>query len=299
MKQFPFFRSDNHDKLKHQQRRAYQYRSSWESTHRWLSHDKEKNLMYCAICQSHGKVNTFTKGTNNYKTTTLDRHATSKVHQAALLDKKTQHDMVKSIATALSQKEQLVIKALQTVYYMAKTDVANHKYHETLEWLEYMGIAELSHISSGKNATNMSHHIMEEMQDAIAKVITKKVLWRMKAQSPSWRMRAQTSPSWRMRAQTSPSWWMRAQTSPSWWMRAQTSPSWWMRAQTSPSWRMRAQTSPSWWMRAQTSPSWRMRAQTSPSWRMRAQTSPSWWMRAQTSPSWWMRAQHRHHHLGG
>jgi len=131
--------------------------------------------MYCTICQSHGKVNTFTKGTNNYKTTTLDRHAKSKVHQAALLDKKTQHDMVKTIATALSQKEQSVIKALQTVYYMAKTDVANHKYQETLEWLEYMGIAELSHISSGKNATYTSHHIMEEMQDAIAKVITKQI----------------------------------------------------------------------------------------------------------------------------
>lgn len=133
--------------------------------------------MFCTICLSHSKVNTFTNGTNNYKTTTLDRHAKSKAHQTALLDKKTNHDMEKTIAAALSQKEQAVVKAMQTVYFMAKTDTANNKYQETLEWLEHMGIAELSHISSGKIYI-ASHN--GGLPDAIANVITGSIDKRIK-----------------------------------------------------------------------------------------------------------------------
>lgn len=148
------------------------YVRSWENSHKWLLYKPDKNLMFCSLCLNHGKVNSFTTGTNNFKTTTIERHVQSRLHQNAVQEKKGKQDMKKTLTAAQSSKEQSVIKALQTVYYMAKTDIANNKYQETLEWLAFMGVEDLAHIGSGKNATYTSHHILEDMQKSITSVIT-------------------------------------------------------------------------------------------------------------------------------
>jgi hypothetical protein len=89
------------------------------------------------------------------------------------MENKGKSDMQRTLASALSKKEEAVLKAMQTVYFQAKTDVANNKYQDTLEWLEFMSVAELANLASGKNCTYTSHHIMEDFQDSIAIVVSK------------------------------------------------------------------------------------------------------------------------------
>ena len=83
--------------------------------------------------------------------------------------------MKSTLESVSSKKEAAVLKALQTVYFLVKSDISNNKYQEILEWLEFMGVAELANLSGGSNATYTSHHILEDFQDSIAQVITESI----------------------------------------------------------------------------------------------------------------------------
>ena len=49
------------------------FRLAWKNVYPWLQYDEEKG-MPCSICVRHRKNNTFTKGTNNFRSSTLERH---------------------------------------------------------------------------------------------------------------------------------------------------------------------------------------------------------------------------------
>ena len=46
---------------------------------------ERKNMMTCSLCIKHKKKNAMTSGTNNFRTSTLTRHADHTDHKAALL----------------------------------------------------------------------------------------------------------------------------------------------------------------------------------------------------------------------
>lgn len=54
----------------------------------------------------------------------------------------------RTLASALSEKGEAALKAVQTVYFYAKTVVANNTYQEISEWLEFMIVAELANLDS-------------------------------------------------------------------------------------------------------------------------------------------------------
>ena len=49
------------------------FRLAWKNVYPWLQYDEEKG-MPCSICVRHRENNTFTKGTNNFRSSTLERH---------------------------------------------------------------------------------------------------------------------------------------------------------------------------------------------------------------------------------
>ena len=52
---------------------------AWKNVYPWLQYDKEKG-MWCSICVKHQKNNAFTKGTNNFWSSTLERHVAHHDH---------------------------------------------------------------------------------------------------------------------------------------------------------------------------------------------------------------------------
>ena len=49
------------------------FRLAWKNVYPWLQYDEEKD-MSCSICVKHKKNNAFTEGTNNFRSSTLERH---------------------------------------------------------------------------------------------------------------------------------------------------------------------------------------------------------------------------------
>ena len=112
------------------------YMQSWEAQHKWLLHEQGKK--YCKLGKKHDKVNVFTAGTSNSRMTTLTRHVQSKCHQAAILECHGQAAMKSTLQSVTSKNEAAVLKALQTVSFLVKSDKTNNKYQEILEWLEFI-----------------------------------------------------------------------------------------------------------------------------------------------------------------
>ena len=63
-----------------------------------------------------------TTGSDKYKKDSLQKHALTHEHRAALESRK---DMQHAVATVYSQQEQAVLAGLRTVYFMGKKNLAN------------------------------------------------------------------------------------------------------------------------------------------------------------------------------
>lgn len=61
-----------------------------------------------------------------------------------------------------------VVSAVRNVYWLAKEEVATHKYQSLNELVLLQGWSNIGHLAHGKNAQYTSYHIAEEMQEAIS-----------------------------------------------------------------------------------------------------------------------------------
>jgi hypothetical protein len=51
---------------------ARKFQTKWLTLHPWLRYEGE--LMFCQICKDGGKINSFTSGATNFKTSSLTDH---------------------------------------------------------------------------------------------------------------------------------------------------------------------------------------------------------------------------------
>jgi hypothetical protein len=80
----------------------------------------------CRLCIKAKKQNVLTEGTNNFRTTTLTRHAQSNDHQLSVIPKSA--DLIEVVSkAALSDNESAIIVAFHCVY-------------EVCAWNECVGI---------------------------------------------------------------------------------------------------------------------------------------------------------------
>ena len=87
-----------------------QKQAKWlKSYGNWLKYDEEKNQMYCTLCQEGKLKNTMAQGTNNFKTTTIDRHLKSSDHRTALSFPKAKQDMSTAIDNADTKEEKSIM----------------------------------------------------------------------------------------------------------------------------------------------------------------------------------------------
>ena len=61
------------------------FQDRWYSLFPWVTYESKENKMFCKLYQDIGAENAMTLGTNNFKTSTLTRHASSADHQKALI----------------------------------------------------------------------------------------------------------------------------------------------------------------------------------------------------------------------
>lgn len=92
------------------------FQNKWLSLFSWLTFNDKNNVMQCSLCLKHQKMNTFTEGTSNFRTSTLTRHANGKDHKAAILAENMKTDFAVAIKNVTNEKE----NAMRSVYWLAK-----------------------------------------------------------------------------------------------------------------------------------------------------------------------------------
>ena len=58
--------------------------------------DEAKDAVYYTLCQDNGKTNSFTARNSNFRTSTLERHIVHSDHQASVLTKSTEGNLLKA-----------------------------------------------------------------------------------------------------------------------------------------------------------------------------------------------------------
>ena len=76
---------------------------------------------------------------------------------------------------AVAEQAQGIITAMKGVYWLAKEEVATHKYSSLLDLFEDVGVESVKKMKAGENATYRSHHTAEGMQQIIYTAIQKEV----------------------------------------------------------------------------------------------------------------------------
>ena len=95
----------------------------WKKDYPWVF--CKEGRMFCQLCIDAKKRNAFATGSDKFKDS-LQKHALTKEHRAALEAASCRKDMQRAVITVYSQQEQTVLAGLCTVYFMAKKNLANH-----------------------------------------------------------------------------------------------------------------------------------------------------------------------------
>jgi len=144
------------------------FQQSWKTKYVWLKYDEAKDAMYCTLCQDNGKINSFTAGNSNFRTSTLERHVVHSDHRVSVLAKSMEGNLVKAVTSALKGREKAVDVAMKAVYWLCKEGIATRKYSSLLSFLELLNTPFVQDLKCGENASYSSDVIANEMQDAIA-----------------------------------------------------------------------------------------------------------------------------------
>lgn len=143
------------------------FQTKWLSEWPWLAQN-DKGAMVCKFCIDNRMSNAFTTGCENYRTSTLYRHAETTHHKLSVVAKSQSKRLEQTVCNAISQQERAITAAIDTVYWLAKENIATEKYPSLLELLEKEGCSDIKNWNTAKNACYHSRTIAEEIQQALA-----------------------------------------------------------------------------------------------------------------------------------
>lgn len=159
------------------------FQSDWSNTFQWLIYDRSDSSpgqvgMKCGTCiDSKLKLgNPFVSqnGCNNMRTSTLTRHESSADHKRAATALKMKDSMSIAIQKSFSEKDSVMIKLLQTVYYIAKEELALQKYETMTDLIELVG-CDLSAIQSGYRSRKTAEGLLSAISETIDSNVSKEI----------------------------------------------------------------------------------------------------------------------------
>ncbi|XP_077988181.1 zinc finger protein 862-like [Glandiceps talaboti] len=115
-------------------------------------------------------------GCTNFRRSTLDRHITNSDHRNSVDEIVMRKTFNTTVSRALSDADKAIISAMQSVYWLAKEDIATLKYESLLKFLKFQGVDTLDTLKISQNATYTSRETADGMQDAIGSIIKKQIV---------------------------------------------------------------------------------------------------------------------------
>lgn len=97
-------------------------------------------------------------------------HARTKDHQTAV-EAESCGDVCDLFAQSHTRREKAILTAIKSVYWIAKEEIANHKYASLLQFLRLLQVREISDLHVGENAKYTSHRIFDEILACLNQVV--------------------------------------------------------------------------------------------------------------------------------
>lgn len=147
---------------------AKKFQDSWCTTFPWVKHDMSSDVMFCTICRQCKNDTVLSSVTQNYRIKTLEDHAKSKGHLAAVAaaDPK-QGQVLVGFSKAAQTRKAAVILALKTVHWLSVEEIANKKYSSLLHFLRDIDVKDAVHLQKGANATHDSPDIFNQLLECL------------------------------------------------------------------------------------------------------------------------------------
>ena len=115
----------------------------------WLAYDETNGVMTCQFCLASNFDNNFTRGCRDLQRSALVRHINPiicKDHSRAVADAEQRNANAIAVQNALTFQEAAVDKALKTVYWLAKEEVAGMKFPSLMQLLTMFGNPDVHHL---------------------------------------------------------------------------------------------------------------------------------------------------------
>ncbi|XP_013390063.1 transmembrane protein C17orf113-like [Lingula anatina] len=141
------------------------FNEAWKSKWTWLEH--KDNHMFCTLCVKSQKKNVFTEGCSNFRTATLERHASAADHCQSVQDEISRSTLSRMVKNQFSENDSAIIHALRTINFLAKQDIATSKYPDFVDFLIQQGCRAFAPIAK----SCQSYTITKDFQESIYEVI--------------------------------------------------------------------------------------------------------------------------------
>ncbi|XP_033742471.1 transmembrane protein C17orf113-like [Pecten maximus] len=156
------------------------FQDKWKSLHSWLKHDEKENVMWCSLCRDCSFSNAMAVGTNNFKTTTIQRHLESADHKRAIFAPLGRQQLDAAVSSVDTKEEKGIVNCLKVVYWMAKESVPLSKYTSLMNLLKELNTPNLDSLNVC-NSTYCSYNTACDLLESISSTIDKDVTKQMKA----------------------------------------------------------------------------------------------------------------------
>ena len=137
------------------------YEESWKQKYPWLIRLENGNIA-CKLCIESKFSNAMTRGTDNFGTSTLVRHARTPDHHKAVVDSTSRNTLKEQVEGIMDKKCESVKLAMSTVYFMAKEDLPLSNYESLIDFQRLQGVQKLQELSMSGNASYDTRKSAEE-----------------------------------------------------------------------------------------------------------------------------------------
>ena len=156
------------------------FQKQWLLLYPWLRYDKEKDLMFCNKCEETKKINSLTKGTNNFRTSTITRHLDTEDHKMAIAAPAAAESMKTAQKQAFSKKEEGVLVALKVMYWMCKEGLPLVKFRSLMDFLKHLQVPNIQHLDVGDKINYTSNDSADNFLSALSTLIDKNITEHLK-----------------------------------------------------------------------------------------------------------------------
>ncbi|XP_013399516.1 zinc finger MYM-type protein 1-like [Lingula anatina] len=121
------------------------------------------------------KKNVFTEGCSNFRTTTLERHASAADHRQSVQDEISRSTLSRMVKNQFSENDSAIIHALRTIYFLAKQDIATSKYPDFVDFLIQQGCSALVPIAKSYQSYSIAKYFQESIYEVILRDMREKL----------------------------------------------------------------------------------------------------------------------------